>query len=410
MKYIFFVPMIRGKRAAVRPSVLLFEGPLHFVSFVNDKGFTEYGHCVSADTETGMATVLPELTSTHITISSDTVKTLTNSDMLPEIPPSVSSGDGTTRRAHTGSSIDFLSFTIPTGAPGVLFVRKSDNASHPLAIVDLISAITRVVDPALGVPESVVTACVDGWLPCSHFGLASEHHEVAIAVVKLTPLGVEQSTRAAHALAASGFVVSSPFATQGSCGPAPFSRVTSSVLKWIKDADVMTDLSSIVDQLPGLLHGTAKRDVGGNGSARDRDVDPSILTNVIYDAGFNVQRLMICWGMLAASLSRVVDDITHLPEPLQSYVRLVRGFERMRESHGSDAVDAVDLTKSLTYNVAPKMTVPQASNALTLFYWAAVHEDDATRAIPKDVARRALEMYIPFGHVILRKRAYRFSS
>ena len=135
-----------------------------------------------------------------------------------------------------------------------------------------------------------------------------------------------------------------------------------------------------------------------------------MLAGVIYDAGFNVQRLMICWGMLAASLSRSLDDVTNVPEPLHSYIRLVRGFECMRDSHGSDAVDATDLAKSLTYNVAPKLTPSQAGNALTLFYWAAVHEDDASRDLPKDVARRALEMYVPFGHVILRKRAYRFNS
>ena len=405
--------MSRGKRAVVRPSPCLFEGPLEFVSFRTEKGATRYGHLVSSDTCAGTSVIFPEMAAATVVVATDAIKTLTRAEALPAIPPSVFCGDAAAKRQHTGSSIDFISFCIPAGAPAVLFVRPCGDTRIEWTTDVLLDTITRVVGPAFGTPIVAETAAMDGWLPCSHFtdgGDATGGVPPIIALLNLTPLGVEQCTRAAHGLAATGLVISAPFSVHGSSGPAPFARVTSSVLKWIKDSDVMTDLSAIVDQLPGLLHGNTKRDSVLGNAAVSLDAEPSTMSGVIYDAGFNVQRLMICWGMLAASLSRNMDDISDVPEPLCSYIRLIRGFECMRDSRGSDAVDAADLTKLLTYNVAPKLTAAQACNALTLFYWAAVHEDDATRALPKDVARRALEMYVPFGHVILRKRAYRFNS
>jgi hypothetical protein len=216
-------------------------------------------------------------------------------------------------------------------------------------------------------------------------------------VVAVTLLDARTVTKAASLLAAKGYIVSVA-SGKGKSEASPVTRVTASSLKWIKDSECVADLSAIVDQLPGLLH-----------SVNRTGYDASTVTASLYDADFNVQRLMLCWGMLAAVLSSTTDDrvASDMPEPIRSYVNLVRAFESMREG-GSET--AASLCAALRYNTSAKLTPEQSANALTLFYWAAIHEDDGSRPISLDTARRALQMYVPLGHVVLRKRAYRFST
>jgi hypothetical protein len=412
----------------VAPS--LFHTPVHLVSYIAENGDMAYGHVVDDTNDDGVI-ILPDLKTKTITVSrrSASVTTLVNSATLADIPISVRVQSEvkplSSAAAAQCTAVDFFTFAIPAGAPPVLYVRFSMLKSEfetetetQTEVEQLIAAVTGVVAASsltlsgVATVEEIDIHNASTWCACAHFYSDSDSDPArAVVALRLSPSGLENVSRLAHMLAARGFVVSPPSSNASMRTDAAFSRVTSSVLKWIKDDDCVSELSAIVDQLPGLLHGSKRRDAS---SGNVNTAALGTLTGVMYDTTFNVQRLMLCWGMLAACASRTLPDdacITDVPEPLQSYIRLVREFEHMRECL-TDVADApaVDVVKTMTYNSAPKLSAAQSASALTLFYWAAVHDDDGTRAVPRSVARRALEMYIPFGHVILRKRAYRFTS
>jgi hypothetical protein len=63
---------------------------------------------------------------------------------------------------------------------------------------------------------------------------------------------------------------------------------------------------------------------------------------------------------------------------------------------------------ALECNSPQKMSAPQCMHASLLFYWCSIHKDEDTRRIDKTAAKQILEMYLRFGHVVLRKRAYQF--
>ena len=418
---------VKVKRTAVRMAPVLFTDAVHLVSFKDPvSGCLRYGHLLHTSKEDGTVTVLPEMCAKALTLNAGEaqVVTLVNSGTLPPIPVSAYAMVHPVKKSPSAPStvVDFYTFSVPRGAPACVYIKyPADHADADSDSGSLLTVVQALVDPVVA-SVCALTLTAGDWQPCSHF-LNDDGTVSANAVVaQFTEAGTPEVCRIAFMLAAKGFIVSTPSAVASSL-PSPVSRVTSCTLKWIKYADCVSDLSAIVDQLPGLLYGTGRRSPCHEGALNTSSgvsigcSDPGF-TLGLYDNDFNVQRLMLCWGMLAAVMTRgrqddAADTSLHLPEPLRSYVRALAAFETMRSHESEDdasSASAPDLAKVLSYNTSAKLTPEQCTSALALFYWAAVHEDDSTRPITREVARRSLQMYIPLGHVVLRKRAYRFTT
>jgi hypothetical protein len=135
----------------------------------------------------------------------------------------------------------------------------------------------------------------------------------------------------------------------------------------------------------------------------------------LYDEDFNVQRQMLCWGMFGAWVARSYEGaVDNVVEPLRSYVSLIRTLEEAREkadaSESSSSSAQPAPPPQLAFNSPARICKEQAESAMRLFYWGAIHGDDDSRPMSRDNARRALEFYILFGHVVLKKRSYKFQA
>jgi len=134
-------------------------------------------------------------------------------------------------------------------------------------------------------------------------------------------------------------------------------------------------------------------------------------TGVVYDAECGVPRAMMSWGAFAAWIAKdwlgavgLAPDVGGVCEPLASYVAAILAVQVGRNGRGG-----VDLSPpAILFNSPQKATLLQITHALAMFYWAAVHADPLTQVLEKSAAKRALEMYLRFGLVVLRKRAYQF--
>jgi hypothetical protein len=201
--------------------------------------------------------------------------------------------------------------------------------------------------------------------------------------------------RVAHCLAATGLGVSLDVAPGAK---HPTTRVQASALKWVKDCELAGTMSKYAD--------SAMADDGSKAVALS-------WAGVVYDEDMSVARTMMSWGALAAWTARnwfAGGDSIPPPafeevcEPLASYVRALFGVNSARA--GAEVATLSDV--SLCFNSPAKMTAAQVAHANALFYWCAVHKDEDTLAVPRHVAKEILEMYLRFGHVVLRKRAYQF--
>jgi hypothetical protein len=213
-------------------------------------------------------------------------------------------------------------------------------------------------------------------------------------------LGADLKSRAeevAHRLCAAGYQVSLPFGN-GIKKHATI-RIQASQLRWVKDADLVQTMAKYAD--------------AAISDSMDGCFAPHLeLHNVVYDEAMSVARAMMSWGALAAWSARtwfsrsemlpppVFDTIC---EPLASYLRVLFTVQHARMSSASDVV-----LPTLACNSPQKMSASQCMHASLLFYWCSIHKDEGTRRIPKTVAKQILEMYLRFGHVVLRKRAYQF--
>jgi hypothetical protein len=93
-------------------------------------------------------------------------------------------------------------------------------------------------------------------------------------------------------------------------------------------------------------------------------------------------------------------------EPLNSYVQACQRVLQARATH--QPITAADA--ALPFNSPAQMTEAQQQHALVLFYWSFIHADAATQPAPQSMFLRALEMYLAFGYVIVRKRTYEFHN
>jgi hypothetical protein len=267
-----------------------------------------YGHVVDDTNDDGVI-ILPDLKTKTITVSrrSASVTTLVNSATLADIPISVRVQTEvkplSSAAAAQCTAVDFFTFAIPAGAPAVLYVRFSMLKSEfetetetQTEVEQLIAAVTGVVAASsltlsgVATVEEIDIHNASTWCACAHFYSDSDSDSDparAVVALRLSPSGLENVSRLAHMLAARGFVVSPPSSNASMRTDAAFSRVTSSVLKWIKDDDCVSELSAIVDQLPGLLHGSKRRDAS---SGNVNTAALGTLTGVMYDTTFNVQR------------------------------------------------------------------------------------------------------------------------
>jgi hypothetical protein len=190
----------------------------------------------------------------------------------------------------------------------------------------------------------------------------------------------------------------------------PTTRVCTVTLRATKDAASAAACTAACDMLPGLafhrFHGTGEVWNAADADAyADADTDADVFRGAMYDAEYHVQRTFLTWPMFAALVAcKSRRPAAQFPEPLASYVRAVRAAAAARKQAQSDA----HASSQLAFNCAPECTRAQCWHAITLYYWAVLHVDDATLPAPREALRRALEMYLAFGTVVLRKRAYAF--
>jgi hypothetical protein len=219
------------------------------------------------------------------------------------------------------------------------------------------------------------------------------------ACVVVLEAATEAPTVASRLLVQEGVVVATAFSV---ADHAPTQcRVKPQPLKWIKDSDFAKEVSSIVDQMPGLFR---KR----NPAVTEEHVCTP-LSFVAYDPAFDVPRQLLSWGFLAAWVQKnsTQEEVDRAPEPLKSYMKALGASMASRFATEDGSPHAMH---HLEYNTAPKMTPAQYDHALRVFYWAAIHADDETRPITKNDARHILDVYLTCGTVFLKKRAYNFQG
>jgi hypothetical protein len=264
-----------------------------------------------------------------------------------------------------GSGVDpatyrFYDFTLPAEAPSILAIAGG-------------SALPRAY------------ACVDGmgpgWVPCARFVAAAAGTEI-----RYIHVAAAAYVAVAQALTTEGWLVSAPV-RPGT--PHPLHTVQATTLRWVTDCEARNALSKFADSAPGAASAAS-------------------LTDAVYDKEMNVPRSMLSWGAVGAQLAREHKIDADTCEPLASYIRGVLRVQNSRRRQGGEGLAAADTAPLLAYNTPQRMSREQTAHAVALYYWAAIHSDAATRPLPAAVARQSLELYLRFGFVLLRKRAYQF--
>jgi len=395
------------KKNALRYAPAAFQGPLDLVEYEHEAPDLRLGHivnvtpCVDKDVvgvTDGTALILPEHGGDLVFVPPGKWRRILQDFLTTPLgaspswlptdakkPPSATGPDAT-----TFPDVDFYVFTSETPC---LFVRKPCVGSK-VHCVDFeaswhegtAGSIDRLCEDA-GCERPWPTFCVNGALSPS----VSIPDALPVWRVDLPCTGV--LPRAAAQLITAGYIVAC-------CGPTaqPFVRVKSTYLKPTTDAACATTMSTINDAMPGLTAGTD-----------------------IYTSDLQVHRCMLHWSMLAGcraaqeqsrAQSQAQDlhmtppcPVRHGTEPLQSYLDALAAVKAHRRETGRvDTFSGVEAV--LRYNAAVEVTAAQRRQAISLFYWATLQYDvpEETRAL----LRRALNMYLHFGFVVLRKRAYEF--
>ena len=294
--------------------------------------------------------------------------------------PRGSVADGGAAAAADDGTYKFYDFSLPAGAPAVLALS---GAIFP----ESVAAYGGEYVHGMGAP----------WVPCAPFLDSATGAEVRFVRLAARKEYVET----AHRLCAEGWLVSAPV-MPGT--PHPVHTVQAGTLRWVKDTEVEHALCKFADSMPG-------RGRGHGGGTTQSGADHLSLLGLVYDGDLNVSRSMMSWGALGACLARRMGSevlLEEVCEPLASYVAGVQRVQSRRNCSGVAAGRAAGIT--LAWNTPQKISKEQAAHAAALFYWAAVHTHAPTRPVPAHIARAALELYVRFGHVLLRKRAYQFHT
>ncbi len=382
-------PSSRTKNPSrVAPSILVSE-PVTLGKVV---GCEVYGH-VSRP-----GVLVPEMKTADAAIEGVDLEVLLVPEDVPPIPP------GAEAPTEEG---EFYSFA--TIYP-VLFVAFGGGSA---AVPDVLQALiakgsVASVKEIARTPDTVASYTFEGQgqvplYPWADFkDVCAAKPEYTLSVVLLSDVGA--SPVVASALVARQAFVATAFTSPDT--PAPRTRVRPQPLKWLKDSETAREVAAIVDQMPGVYRRRDPEFV--------RHFACTPMSGVVYDRAFDVARQLLSWGIFAAWVSRNAspEDVEEAPEPLRSYMIALRHSEESRFGKPKDAAAApADPALSLAFNTARKISAEQQEHAMRVFYWAAVHEDDDTRPINKDHARRILDIYVTAcGTVILKKRAYNFQA
>ena len=134
------------------------------------------------------------------------------------------------------------------------------------------------------------------------------------------------------------------------------------------------------------------------------------LTGMYDPERVDVSRAALTWGMFAAvhMSERLFQDqcessAAALFEPLGSYARAILAVQAARAR-----ADAPNV--SLQFTSEQKPSVAQCQHALVLFYWAAIHADPDTAVMSRADALLNLELYVRYGLLVVRRRAYHFHN
>jgi len=160
-------------------------------------------------------------------------------------------------RASAGSSFECFDFAHRRRTPAVLFVRGS---------VKLVKDAMGSSLGAWGTVKSGGAFAVSGWGPAEHLGVLRPDED---SVVDLKSEGF--SGPVAHRLCAAGLSVSVPVSAGE---PHPVLRVQSSLLRWVKDVDLLSSLSGSADSVPGMSACQQQDDRAGG---------CAIWSNLLYD-------------------------------------------------------------------------------------------------------------------------------
>ena len=127
----------------------------------------------------------------------------------------------------------------------------------------------------------------------------------------------------------------------------------------------------------------------------------------------DVSRAALTWGMFAAlqmsqrlfmrEAAAALEPLTTLFEPLASYAQAVLDVQAARARAAAPRV-------ALAYSSEQKPSVAQCEHALELFYWATIHADPASALCEPSTALLNLELYLRFGLLVVRRRAYHFHN
>jgi len=179
----------------------------------------------------------------------------------------------------------------------------------------------------------------------------------------------------------------------------PVLRAQCTLLHALKQSSMEDDLARCADAV------TSSRVVSHAGS----------LTGMYKLPHVNVTRAALTWGMFAAlHMSKQLflrdgGDGSHaekpsaLFEPLASYAQAVLDVQDARAR-------AIAPCIHMQYSTEQKPSMAQCAHALVLFYWAAVHADPDSAIMSPDTARLNLELYVRYGLLVVRRRAYHFQN
>lgn len=260
-------------------------------------------------------------------------------------------------------------FALPATAPPVLAVWSPSSSA-----VDDLEAVEAMDAP---------------WVPCARFlELAKDGHVRFYRVADR-----KQFLSIAQSLCVQGWLVSAPTVD----GAHPVHSIQLSLLRWVKDTDAEHALSKFADSMPGIACGAGRGYVPPAAA-------PTLL-GMVYDHDMNVPRSMMSWGALGARMAKAGGPLpADTCEPLKSYIHGVITVQSSRNRQGG-AVASTDAL--LQWNMPQRMSKEQVAHAAALYYWAAIYVADKA-PLAAGVARQALELYLRFGAVVLRKRAYQF--
>jgi len=337
---------------------------------------------------------------------------------LPVVPPDLVIPATAIATQYGPHLVHFIDFGVQPGAPCVLYIGVPPPR---LPTEDAVRTVCRLLhaECADGRVSTVLLGAIphagkDGtqwFVPAEVHALGSGHLVCSVSFPESCADHVIPVC-AARACAA-GFHAFPP--VRSAYAALPVLRVQSDTMQWVKDTDVAQDLARAVDFVPGMTESS------GESSAVVLHSAPALRVwdDVVYDADMNVCRAMVSWATLAAVLAQdwtrqgtaADPTVENVCEPLASYIHATcdvqarRMHPRKRAAAGREDMRGAP---SLTYNSPQRITDGQAAHAMAVYYWTAVYADEASRPFQAIHGKRVLEAYLRFGHILLKKRSYKF--